>query len=174
MADIKSKYPAANADSAALTITLASLATSSTLRVGREATAIVNTSDLDLDKPITGLITVGTTPVVGTVIEIWATMPLKITAGAAAWGDSMTGSDAAFTCTSDPTKFGMFRLVASIAVDSATSNRGYPFVGNSIASLFPSVPAMLNFFATHNTGVNLNATAGNHYIHLHRWQAQLV
>lgn len=171
--DIKGKYPATNADSTALTLTLASLPTSSTLLVGREATAIVNTTDLDLDKPVTGLVTVGTSPTASTYIEVWATMPLKIASGAATWGDSMTGSDAAFTATSAAIKRSMFRLIACIDVDATTSNRGYPFVGRSLAEAFGGiVPPMINFFVTHSTGVNLNSTAGNHYLHVHRAQAQ--
>ena len=139
---------------------------------GREATAIVNTTDLDINKPVTGLVTVGTSPTANTRIEIWATMPIKIASGTATWGDSMTGSDANFTSTSDGIKFAMFVLIKSINVDSTTSNRPYPFIGRSLEEAFGFMPPMVNFWVTHNTGVALNSTAGNHYIHLHRIQHQ--
>lgn len=174
--DLKVKYPASNADSAAVTISLASVATSSTLLAGREATAVVNTTDLDIDKPVTGLITVGTTGMTaGTFIEVWATMPLKIASGAATWPDTITGSDANVTLTSNGVKFGFMRLIASINVDSTTNNRGYPFVGLSLAEAFNGVvPPQVTFFVTQNTGASLNSTAGNHYIHLHRQQFTAV
>lgn len=173
--DIKAKYPATTADSAAVTITLASLASSSSLLAGQEGTSIVNTADLDLDKQVTGLITVGTTPTTATRIEIWAGVPIKIVSGAPTWPDTLTGANAAVTITSSGIKYNSLSLVAAIEVDSATSNRGYPFRGKSLAEIFDrNVPAMATFFVTHNTGVTLHATAGNHFIHLHRIQQQLV
>ncbi len=68
MSDVKSKYPA---DSQAVTITLASLATSSSRTAGRESTAISNRSNLDLDHLIGGRITTGTSPTVNKQIDIW-------------------------------------------------------------------------------------------------------
>ena len=44
-----------------------------------------------------------------------------------------------------------------------TSDRAYHFTGVSVRQAFGSVlPSKFVLFTTHNTGVNLNATAGNH------------
>ena len=86
-----------------------------------------------------------------------------------------SGTDAAVTMTSDGVKFGCLRLVATMNVDATTSDRGYYFIGNTLAEAFGgNVPAMVTFFVTHNTGVNFNSTPSNHYIHLHRIQQQVV
>ena len=171
---LKINYPASSADTTAITITLASLATSSTWLVGREATAVVNTTNLDLDHLVGGTIMVGTTPTINTTIEVWAVAPYKAASGTYTWPDSVTGTDAAITITSAGVKAGFVRLVASLAVDATTSNRAYPFAPVSIASLFGQLPPSWSIIVTHNTGVNLNATAGNHVIHYHRIQNQSV
>jgi hypothetical protein len=174
-ADFKIKYPATNADSAAVTITLASLATSTSLLSGQQSAAVSNTTDLDLDKPVTGVITVGSTVTANTKIEVWATMPIKIVSGTATWGDTVTGSDATIAITSDGIKFALLRRIVTIAVDSTTANRTYPFNGATLAEVFGDyVPPSISFQVFHNTGSNLHATAGNHYIHVHRKQEQSV
>lgn len=152
-------------DSTALTLTLASLATSSTLVTGRASTAVVNTSDLFLDALISGQITVGTTPTANTQIQIWAYAPLKIVTSTVTYPDSITGTDAAKTMTSVAIK-NRLKLVDVIAVASTTSNRAFHFGPASLAHVFNGVlPTHWGVFVTHNTGVNLNATAGNHWIH---------
>ena len=72
--DIKTKYPASSADTTALTITLASLATSSTLVAGRESTAVDNSSNVDEDHLVSGQITVGNGSI-GCVARV--TLPLS-------------------------------------------------------------------------------------------------
>lgn len=170
---IKTSYPAT--DTVALTITLASLATSSTLLVGRQSSVVDNTTNVDLDHILSGLITVGTTPTANTFIEVWVTAPVKIVSGSATYPDSFGASDAAFTSSSAGVKAASFRRAARMLCDSATSNRGYYFPGVSIASLFGGqMPKYWGVFVTHSTAVNLNATAGNHYLHYDRIQAQAV
>lgn len=175
MADIKSKYPATNADTAAITCTLASLPTSSSLLVGKEATAIDNTTNLDVDHILSGKITTGTSPTVSTKIEVWAFAFTTSASGTPTWPQSATGSDATLTLNSDNAKFsGWLKLVASMTVD-ATSNRAYEFGGVSVAMLFGGVmPPKYSLFVTHSTAVNLNATAGNHSLNYERIQAQTV
>jgi hypothetical protein len=171
MSDIKTKYPATS--SIALALTLAGLASDSTLLVGRASTAIDNTTTLDLDHLVSGVITSGTSPTTSTSIEIWAWASYKTVAGVPTYPDGITGVDAAKTLTASGVKFGALRLVATITVDN-TSNRAYPFAPVSIASLFGSMPKFWGLFVVHNTGVALNATAGNHDIEYERIQAQTV
>jgi hypothetical protein len=146
--------------SADLTVTLASLATSSTLVAGRESTVIDNSTNLYLDALLSGFITTGTSPT-GGVIEVW--VYAQINSGPA-YPDVMDGTDSAETVTSAPIKRASMALAARMPVDT-TSDRGYYFQPISVASLFGGVlPERWGVFVTHSTGVSLNATAGNHKI----------
>lgn len=171
MADIKTKYPATS--SVALTLGLASLASSTTLVAGRESTAVDNTTTLDLDHLVSGMITTGTTPTVSTTIEVWAYASFRTAAGVPAYPDVLDGTDSAETITSANVKSSMLRLVASFMVD-ATSDRAYYFAPVSIASLFGAMPKFWGLFVAHNTVAALNATGGNHVIEYERVQAQTV
>lgn len=158
MADIKANYPAASD----ATITLASLASDTSLLAGRESSEVVNTSNLYLDYLISGKITTGTTPTVSRVIEVWAVGSWDGTN----WPDVFDGTDSAETITSADIKNSVCRLVAQMTV-SATSNVTYPFGPVSLASLFGGVvPPKFAFFVTHSTVAALNATAGNHQIRI--------
>jgi hypothetical protein len=172
MADIKVSYPSTS--TTALTITLASLATSSTWVAGRESTAFDNTTNEDLDHLVSGQIMVGTTPTINTVIEVWAYSYLTIASGTPTYPDVFDGTDSDETVTNTGVKAGCLRLVASLAVPATTSNVAYSFAPTSIANLFGQMPQFWGIFVTHNTGVNLNSTAGNHFIHYNRIQAQSV
>lgn len=158
MAVIKAKYTA----SAALTITLASLGSSATFVAGREATAIDNSSNLFVDVLLTGKVTVGTTPTINTQVLVYVFGAQDETPN---WPGAMTGSDAARTLTSVGVGNGYLRLAAVLDVDSTTSDRAYTFGPVSIAQLFGGVmPRNWGVYVTHNTGVNLNSTGGNHYV----------
>jgi hypothetical protein len=153
--DVKLVYGTA----ADATITLASLATSSTKLVGRESTAIDNSSTLALDYLISGKITTGTSPTTSKSIEIWAVASWDGTTYPAGFA----GSDAAGPTLIAENK-ACLALVASMAT-VATSDTAYHFTCRSIASLFGGVvPKKFSFFVTHDTAVNLNSTAGNHQI----------
>jgi hypothetical protein len=167
--DIKTKYPASNADTTALTITIASLATSSTLLVGRESTAVNNTSNLDEDHLVSGQITVGTSPTGGR-IELWAYAPIAIASGTPDYG-LLTGADAAKTFDSRNQLLSALKLLWSTGVDT-TSNREYAIPPSSITQAFGQVPPYWGLFLTHSSGVNLHATSGNHFLHYHRVQKQ--
>lgn len=165
MATQKIGYSSAS-DSTALTITLASLATSASLVAGRESTVVDNATNLYLDCLVTGQVTVGTTPTTAKQIEVWVYAPLKIVSGTetypVATSTALTGADAAATFEIDQKN--QLKLGAVMNV-IATSDRAYSF-SFSLASLFGGiVPPTWGVFVTHNTGVNLNATAGNHWIH---------
>jgi hypothetical protein len=145
-----------------LTITLASLASSTARLAGRQSAVYDNTATgtFYLDFLVAGKVTTGTSPTAG-VIEVWAFGQLEDTP---TFGDVLTAADAAVTLTSDGIKASLLRLVAVIATD-ATSNRTYPFAPTSLASLFGGMlPKRVGMFVTHSTVAALNATAGNHAI----------
>lgn len=173
MADIKTKYPASSADTVALTITLASLATSTSRLAGRESTAVDNTTNLDLDHLLSGKIRSGTSPTNAKSIEVWAYAPITIASGTPVYPDVIDGTDSDETLTSENVKNSMLRLVWSTATDN-TSDRDYFIPPTSIAACFGELPPRWGIFVTHDTGVALNATGGNHALHYHRIQRQSV
>lgn len=157
MATVLNSYRA----SANLTITLGGLASSSTFVAGRESTSYDNSSNLDPDARLAGQVTVGTTPTTGTQIQIWVAAELRD----GVWPDVLDGTDSAETWTNAQMLISGARLAAVIDVISTTSNLAYPFESGSIAALFGGIlPKKFVVFVTHNTGVNLNATDGNHVI----------
>ena len=86
MADIKTKYPASSADTSAITHALASLADDNTNKLAGAQTDVVNnTSNLDLDHIVSGVIKAGTSPTSGRTIEVWAFAPYKIASGTATY-----------------------------------------------------------------------------------------
>jgi hypothetical protein len=159
MAIIKPDYAA----SSAVTITLNSLASSSSLLGGRESTAVDNTSNKYRDYLIAGKITTGTSPTAGKTIQVFAVGLMED----ATWPDVFDGTDSDETITSDGVKNGICRLIASITVES-TSNRTYHFGPVSVAARFggPAPPKKFVVFVSHDTAVALNATGSNHAIHV--------
>lgn len=143
-----------------ITITLAALATSSTLLVGREGTAIINTSNLDVGSAISGFITTGTSPTVAKTIEVWAFGAVSDTP---TYPDVMDGTDSAETITNQDIKNNILRSVARINV-TADSDITYDFGPVSIVSIFGFMPRAFGIFVTHDTAVNLNSSGGNHFI----------
>ena len=145
---------------ATITISPASLASSATFVAGREATAISNSSNLFVDALLSGAITVGTTPTINTQIEVWVIAALNETP---TWPDVMDGTDSAETWTSVGVRNGAARRIAVLDVDATTSNVAHEFSGISIAEAFGgTMPDDWTIWVTHNTGVALNATGGNH------------
>ena len=158
MADLKLSYPAASD----LTITLASLASDTSLLTGRESAVIDNSTNLYLDILISGKITAGTSPTASRSIEVWAVGSWDGTN----WPDVFDGTESAETITSADIKASVCRFVAAMAT-SATSNVTYHFGPVSIAAAFGgTLPPKIVLFVTHSTGVALNSTAGNHQIRL--------
>ena len=158
MADVKLAYGTA----VDATITLASLATHAGRLEGRESTAIDNTTNLHLDYLASGRITTGTTPTVGTTIEVWAVAAFDGTT----FPHVFAGTDTVKTITLANIKNNICFLVTSITV-TATSNTEYFFSGVSLASVFRGViPPKFSLFVTQNTGPALNATAGNHQMRI--------
>ncbi len=156
MADNKAAYQS----SASITCTLASLATSSTLVAGRSSLEIDNTSDLYLDRPVSGQIEVGTTPTANTVIEVWLIPRLSDST----YFDTFDGTDSNITVTSRPILLSYGVLLASINVDVTTSNRKYFFWSSIAGKIGTLPPKKYQLFFVHNTGAALHATGGNHII----------
>lgn len=156
--DIKLVYGTA----ADITITLASLATSSTKLVGRQSAAVDNSSNLFLDYLVSGKITVGTSPTTAKSIEVWAIGSWDGTT----WPAGFSGSDAAGPTLIAENKISVCRLLASIAT-VGTTDQTYHFAPVSVAALFGGrIPKQWSVFVTHDTGVNLNATGSNHQIRI--------
>lgn len=159
MANVKIEYAA----SAALTITLASLATSSTLVAGQEADLVDNvTTNKYLDYLLSGKITTGTGPTDVREIRVYVVGIYDDTT----WPDVFDGTNSAETVTSTQIRDASLKLAAVIPTNN-TSDRVYWFGPVSVAALFGGVlPKKWTVWVTHSTGVNLNATGGNHAI----WQ----
>lgn len=148
---------------ASVTKTLTALASSATFVAGRELGSIDNASNLYDDYLLGGVIRVGTTPTVNTQILVYVFAARE--QDTPTWPDVFAGSDAAKTLTSAGVGQGFLRLAVALAVDSTTSNRDYAFGGISIAGLFGfTLPKKIGIFVTHNTGVALNATEGQHLL----------
>lgn len=155
--DVKLVTPA----SSDLTITLASLATSSTFIAGRQSTAVDNSTNLYLDYLLAGVVTVGTTPTANTEIRVYV-VALR---NDSTWPDGVGATDAAWSTTTAGKGSGYLKLAAVMLCDATTSNVGYSFGPVSVAALFGGVvPDKFAVIVTHSTAVNLNSTAGNHVI----------
>jgi hypothetical protein len=70
------------------------------------------------------------------------------------------GTGSAETVTSAGVRDSFAKLAGVGVVDATTSDRDYPIQFN-VSSFYPNMPKKVAVFVVHNTGVNLNATAGN-------------
>lgn len=149
------------AASAALTMTLASLASDTNLIAGRESTVVDNAGTDDaIDVLVGGKVTTGTSPTADRQIEVWAYASRDGGSGTA-YSAGATGADANFSPTGEKT---LLRLLTIIPTDS-TSNHTYEFGPFSIAAAFGgTLPGKWGIFIVHNTGVALHATGSNHEI----------
>ena len=158
MASRKTAY----GSSSALTITLASLASSATFVFGRESTLVDNTSDLYLDYGLAGKVTTGTSPTNAKEIRIYLVGLMEDST----WPDVFDGTDSDETVTSVGILNSCTRLAASIITDG-TSNRTYPLSVVSVKRAFLGfLPKKFSAFVTHSTAVNLNSTGSNHAIYV--------
>jgi hypothetical protein len=140
-----------------ITAALASLASDTNLLAGLESAIIDNTSDGFEDIILSGKVTTGTSPTATRSIEVWA-----VAWDSSAWPDVFDGTSSAETITSADIKASLCKPVAIMPTNN-TSDRTYSFTGVSAKQVFGGVlPSKFVLFATHNTGVALNATAGNH------------
>lgn len=139
----------------AMTITLASLASDTNLLAGRESTALDQKDSLDaVDVLVGGKVTTGTSPTASRQIEVWAYGSYDDSE----FNDACTGADGNRTLVTKS----LLRLLTVIPTNN-TSDRAYKWGPFSIAQAFGGVvPVQFGIFVVHNTGVNLNATGGNH------------
>jgi len=155
------------ANTNALTITLASLATSTGRLAGRQSAIVDNASARYNDFLLSGQVTVGTSPTTGRQIDVYVFAPTRIVGGTPSYpvatATALGESDAAATF--EANQLSAMRLAGAMS-NIATSDRVYTLLPVSVASLFGGVmPIKWGIFVTHDTAVNLNATAGNHFFH---------
>lgn len=156
-ADVKVAYAA----SAAYTITLTGLVTSSTLIAGRQSTPISNTANLYHDYLVGGRITSGTTPTVDKSIEIWLFGSVNDTP---TYPDQFSTADADRSVTSVNIKKSAVRILDRLFVD-ATTDRVNWFGPVGIAQAFGWVlPKNHGVWVVHDCVAALHTTPGNHVV----------
>lgn len=149
---------------AALTCSPASLATSATFVAGRESTEVDNSSNKYVDAIVQGKITVGTTPTINTQIQIWVYASFD-DAPSSTNIDVIDGVDSAEDFVTVGRRSAALKLGAAMDVTATTSDVSHFIAPFSVAQLFGGImPKFWGLFVTHNTGVNLNATGGNHIL----------
>lgn len=135
-----------------------SLATSSTWVAGYEWFVIDNTTELAMDYFVDLVVRVGTTPTVNTEIRVYTVASYDGTT----WPDVFDGTPSAETVTTAGVRDSFAKLAGVGIVDATTTDRDYPIQFN-LSSFYGwgGIPKKVAIFVSHNTGVNLNATAGN-------------
>jgi hypothetical protein len=143
---------------AALTMTLAALASDTNLVAGRASTAVDNTTELAVDYILGGKITLNaTTPTAARQIEVWVYGQYDGTE----YSGGATGTDANLT----PDDKSVMKL-ALIIPTVATAAKAYRWNVGSVAALFGGVvPEKWGVYVVQNTGQALHATAGNHEVY---------
>lgn len=140
--------------STAFTMTLASLASDTSLVAGRESTAVDQKDSLDaIDVMVGGDITTGTTPTTNRQIEIWSYASFDDTE----FSGSATGSNANLT-PDEKTSMAFIRSIPTVA----TSDKTYKWNPVSMVKAHGNMPVQFGMYVVHNTAVNLNSTGGNH------------
>ncbi len=158
MADIKNVYR----DPVNLTVaSLASIATSSTLIAGWISPVVENSSQLDLDEILTGMIALGNSAVAGQ-IAIYAIAQLDNSnwpQGALASGTFGTAGAAAFKDATNRDSVAMPVWSIGTRADPGATDDTYQIAASSIRGAFGDfLPRRFVLFVTHSTGVNLAAS----------------
>lgn len=136
------------------TITLASLASDASLVAGRAGTAVAHAGEID--SLVQVKVTTGTSPTTGKQIEIYASPSLD--------GTNFAGSASGTDGTLTPDAKTNMALLDIIPTDG-TSDKSYTSKVFSLAAAFGgTLPPYTLIYIVHNTGVALNATAGNHWV----------
>jgi hypothetical protein len=157
---------------ATFTITLASLASSSTLTVGQQSTVIDNSlvgTNQGLDLHVVFKFQTGTSPSAGTV-QLWAFGSVD---NASFTGNLGTTNNTATPVPANNSTTPPLFLLASVAT-TTTSNQTYIVGPFSISGAFNSFapPRYVGVAVFQNTGVPFNSTAGNHSVTYMPVQAQ--
>jgi hypothetical protein len=156
MADNKLAY----VNSAPVTISLASLASSSALVSGRSSVLIDNTSDKFLDRQYSVKIKMGTSPTVGQ-IEVWC---IPVMDDTPTYFDTFDGTDKNVTVTSRGMLVSYGILLATIQMDSTTTGANFSCYAPLAARVGSIIPRKYQLFITHNCVAALNSTGGNHVV----------
>ena len=148
------------ATSAAITMDLSALATSSTLLAGRESSQIDNTTNLYIDALVQGTVIVGTTPTTAKTIAVYVYGSDTSLATTAI--DVLDGTDSAETLTNAGLRNTALKFAAAVTLDATTSDLDYFIAPFSVASLFGgNMPKYWGLFVTHDTVAALKTDAGN-------------
>jgi len=151
-------FKLAYSSATAITITLGSLAASSTWISGRDAVAIDNTSARNIDSEITARIVTGTTPAVDSEIRIYGVQAL-FPDTTVVWPDTILGTNAGtINLTSAYTRDGGIKPLLGATAVSATTGVTYPISCLSTAQAWGKEPKRWTVFVTHNNTAALNAT----------------
>lgn len=149
-ADVKTAYAA----SAAVTITLASLAASSTLLAGRESTAVDNGASVKyLDYHLAGNYKTAATNLQAGRIR---TAVVGDRDDTPTWPDVFDGTDSVETVTVQAMYDSICRVASDIITDA--TQRTWPYGPVSVASLFGgAIPDQFVVFVSHNAHTSTNA-----------------
>lgn len=160
-ADTKIAYAA----TASPTITLASLAASSTLLAGRESTAIDNGASVKyLDYLVAGNFRAAASNNQAGSIYVCVVAALTDTP---TWPDVFDGTDSAETVSKSGVFNNICKFLAVIGADN-TASQDWPFGLASVAGCFGGwIPDQFVYFVTHNIQTSTNAwnAAGNTFSH---------
>jgi hypothetical protein len=141
----------AYAASVALTLTKATMASSAT--VGRESTAIVNTSNLYDDIALTVRLTANGTPTANTFAYVFA----YLSEDGTNYTDNATGSDADLTLKS-PTNL----VLIGQGAWAAASNYQLNIVIPSLVAKLGAIPPKWGIFVVQSSGVALSALSASY------------
>jgi hypothetical protein len=151
----------------AVPINLAGLPTDALMANGNQSTVIDNTSNQFVDMQLMGQIQTGTTPTASRTVAVYVFAPTKIVSSVVSWPAAGSGTfgNANAAVTLDVEQLSALKLAWATSTN-ATSNRSYSFEVSSVAALFGgTMPPWVGVHVTHNTGVNFNANASQHWIH---------
>lgn len=137
---------------------LNALATSSTRTAGVQSDQIDNSTNLYDDILLSGNVKLGTGPTVNKQVDVWIVACMN---GSSAYPDVFDANGTtAKTWTSENVRNAGGKLLKSMLSDASTGLFLY-FSNESVAALFGGVvPQKFVVFLTHDTGVNLDASAG--------------
>lgn len=158
MADIKTVYR----NPTNLTLTgLPSIATSATLVAGWISEVIDNSSQLDLDELLTGIIALGNSATAGQ-IAVYAIAQLDNLSwpqSALASGTFGTAGTAAFKDATNRDSVAMLVWSTGTRADPGATDDTYQIAQSSVRGAFGGfIPRRFILFVTHSTGVNLAAS----------------
>lgn len=170
-------FKPAYTNATAITITLASLAsTTSDPPPGRESAVVDNSSNLYLDALVSGQITTGTSPTATKQIIV-CFYGTTYDGSTTYYPGGVTGSDANLTPTFAGAQQTTGIIVPAVTIPTNnSSNVNYKFGPLSVCGVLglQTLPIKWGVFVFHNTGVALNATGGNHFIYYQGVQTQGV